>query len=113
MEMWKEEHPGVPAWEIPALILERNLYGIDIDLRATQIAAMALYLKARTVFEKEKGEGAEEFELKRMNIVCADIHFMDGEMRRKFLSQFDYDRQLRRIMEETLRDCEDAFEIVA
>ena len=25
LEMWKEEHPEIPAWKIPALILERNL----------------------------------------------------------------------------------------
>jgi len=111
MEMWKEEHPEIPAWKIPALIVERNLYGVDIDLRATQIAAMALYLKARTAFEKEKEEGAEEFELRRMNIVCADIHFVDGELRRKFLSQFEYDRKIRGIVEEMLRACDNAFEI--
>ena len=110
MEMWKEERPEIPAWEIPALILEKNLYGIDIDLRATQMAAMALYLKARTAFGKEKEEG-EEFELDRMNIVCADIHFVDGELRRKFLSQYDYNRQVRSIVEETLMACEHAFEI--
>jgi predicted RNA methylase len=110
MAMWKEEHPEIPACEIPALILERNLYGIDIDLRATQIAAMALYLKARTAFEKEK-EGVEDFEFRRMNIVCADIHLVDGEMRRKFLSQFDHDRKIRGIVEEMLRACENAFEI--
>jgi len=111
MEMWKEERHEIPAWEIPALILERNLYGIDIDLRATQIAAMALYLKARTAFEQENEEGAEEFELRRMNVVCADIHFVDGELRRKFLSQFDAKRKVRNIVEETLRACENAFEI--
>lgn len=114
MEMWKEERPEIPAWEIPALILEKNLYGIDIDLRATQIAAMALYLKARTVFENEKEkeeEVMEEFELRRMNIVCADIHFVDGKMRKKFLSQFEYDGKIRGIVEEMLRACENAFEI--
>ncbi|MBE9594146.1 MAG: Eco57I restriction-modification methylase domain-containing protein, partial [Proteobacteria bacterium] len=107
-EMWTAEHPEIPAWKIPALILERNLYGIDIDLRAVQMAALALYLKARTVFEKASGG---DFEIKRMNIVCADIHFVDGELRRRFLAQFDYDRDVRNIVEETLRACENAFEI--
>jgi hypothetical protein len=35
--------------EIAEWILERNLHGIDIDPRAVQIAAAALYLKARTL----------------------------------------------------------------
>jgi len=109
-KMWIEEHPEIPSWQIPSLILERNLYGVDIDLRAAQITAMALYLKARTTFEMFKEEGAE-FELKGINIICADIHFVDGERRAKFLSQFEYDRNLRRIVEETLRACENAFEI--
>ena len=30
----------------PGLILAHNLHGIDIDLRATQIAALALWLRA-------------------------------------------------------------------
>jgi len=109
-KMWMEEHPEIPSWQIPSLILERNLYGVDIDLRAAQIAAMALYLKARTTFDMFKEKGAE-FELKGINIICADIHFVDGERRAKFLSQFEYDRNLRRIVEETLRACENAFEI--
>jgi len=109
-KMWIEEHPEIPLWQIPSLILEKNLYGVDIDLRAAQIAAMALYLKARTTFEMYREEGAE-FEVKRINIVCADIHFVDGDRRAKFLSQFEHDRTLRRIVEETLRACENAFEI--
>ncbi|MDI6893772.1 MAG: BREX-1 system adenine-specific DNA-methyltransferase PglX [Bacillota bacterium] len=33
--------------QIPVLILENNLHGVDIDLRATQIAAFALWLRAQ------------------------------------------------------------------
>lgn len=33
--------------EIPSLILENNLFGIDIDPRAVQLAAFTLYLRAR------------------------------------------------------------------
>ena len=35
--------------EIPAAILANNLFGIDIDLRAVQLAALALYLKAKAI----------------------------------------------------------------
>ncbi|PRT22692.1 BREX-1 system adenine-specific DNA-methyltransferase PglX [Bacillus thuringiensis] len=41
------EERGYPTKEIPALILERNLYGIDIDDRAAQLASFALMMKAR------------------------------------------------------------------
>lgn len=43
--------------EIPKLILEKNLYGLEIDNRATQIAQFALMMKARefdkNLFDKE------------------------------------------------------------
>jgi len=39
--------------EIPAKILEHNLYGVDIDLRSCQLSAFNLYLKARTRAEEE------------------------------------------------------------
>ncbi|GGE54790.1 BREX-1 system adenine-specific DNA-methyltransferase PglX [Priestia taiwanensis] len=41
------EERGYPTKEIPALILEKNLYGIDIDDRAAQLASFALMMKAR------------------------------------------------------------------
>ncbi|MGX4671117.1 BREX-1 system adenine-specific DNA-methyltransferase PglX [Cerasibacillus sp. JNUCC 74] len=44
-EMYKEE--GYPSNEIPQLILNKNLYGLDIDQRATQLASFALIMKAR------------------------------------------------------------------
>ncbi|MEN1966612.1 BREX-1 system adenine-specific DNA-methyltransferase PglX [Lentibacillus sp. N15] len=40
------EETGYPSREIPQLILENNLYGLDIDKRAQQIANFALLMKA-------------------------------------------------------------------
>lgn len=39
---------GYRPREIPSLILEKNLYGLDIDKRAAQLAAFALVMKARS-----------------------------------------------------------------
>lgn len=86
-EMWREAEPGLPAWQIPAQILEHNLFGVDIDLRACQIAALSLYLKARTVYEQYKVAGAA-FSPARLNIVCADIRFIDGNRRQEFMKWF-------------------------
>ena len=51
------EEEGYPASEIPRLILEKNLYGIEIDERAGALAAFALAMKARgkdrRFFERE------------------------------------------------------------
>ncbi|KYD08757.1 hypothetical protein B4135_0439 [Caldibacillus debilis] len=49
-EMYEEQ--GYPAREIPKLILENNLFGIDIDDRAAQLAGFALMMKARQVSRK-------------------------------------------------------------
>ena len=41
------EESGYSAEEIPSLILTNNLYGIDIDIRAAELASFALTIKAR------------------------------------------------------------------
>ncbi|MCQ6274790.1 BREX-1 system adenine-specific DNA-methyltransferase PglX [Bacillus sp. V3B] len=41
------EEAGYPSGDIPQLILEKNLYGLDIDDRAAQLASFALMMKAR------------------------------------------------------------------
>ncbi len=67
--IWREERPDLSPQEIPSEILENNLYGVDIDLRACQLAAFNLYLKART---RAEIEGKEDFEIPKLGIVCAD-----------------------------------------
>ncbi|RKY59331.1 MAG: hypothetical protein DRP94_03920 [Candidatus Latescibacterota bacterium] len=112
LEMWQEERPDLPPWQIPALILEHNLFGVDIDLRACQIAAIALYLKARTAFERLKGTDPNaRFQPTHINIVCADIRFTDENRRSEFLGKFAYDLKLQAIVLKTLQECEHAFEI--
>ena len=44
-EIYRER--GYPAKSIPRLILEKNLFGVEIDDRAAQLAAFALLMKAR------------------------------------------------------------------
>lgn len=41
------EAQGYLSTDIPQLILEKNLYGLDIDARAAQLAGFALMMKAR------------------------------------------------------------------
>ncbi len=51
--------------EIPKLIIENNLYGIDIDNRAIQIAQLGLYIKA---MRKKRDIHIEKF-----NVVSSDF----------------------------------------
>ena len=61
---------------VPGLIFKHNLHGIDIDLRATQIAALALWLRCQRAYQ-ELGLNGKRPPIKRSNIVCAEP--MPGE----------------------------------
>ncbi|HZC06805.1 MAG TPA: BREX-1 system adenine-specific DNA-methyltransferase PglX [Ktedonobacterales bacterium] len=82
------EETVAPA-DAPLTILERNLYGIDIDRRATQIATLALYLKAR-----EAGLARSP----RVGIVAADASFLQGEAWERFLAGFEREPSVRRVL---------------
>ncbi len=63
--------------EMPGLILGHNLHGIDIDLRATQIAALALWLRCQRAYQGLGLKNGERPKITRSNIVCAEP--MPGE----------------------------------
>jgi hypothetical protein len=69
--MYVEEASLIDPAEICASILERNLYGIDIDERATQIAALALVMKAK--------EKAPYFVPRRVNLASTNIRLPAGK----------------------------------
>lgn len=52
--------------EIVESILANNLFGVDIDARAVQIAAAALFLKAKSLYR--------EAEIKQVNLVASDLN---------------------------------------
>jgi hypothetical protein len=58
---------------VPKLILTHNLFGIDIDHRACQIAALALWLRAQRRFKELGLRPADPFRrINKTNIVCAE-----------------------------------------
>jgi hypothetical protein len=57
--------------QLPGLILAHNLHGIDIDIRATQIAALALWLRAQRAYQ-EMGLKKNRPKITKSNIVCAE-----------------------------------------
>src|SRR5699024_10581672 len=62
-EMYEEK--GYMASKIPKLILENNLYGIDVDDRASQLASFSVLMKAR---EKSRRIIREEVDLNIISI---------------------------------------------
>ena len=70
-DLYREERAITDPAKICAAILEHNLYGIDIDERAVQIAAVALMMKA-----KEKAPG---FVPRKVNLVATNITLPAGK----------------------------------
>jgi hypothetical protein len=62
---------------LPRWILERNLYGIDIDPRAVQIAALALWMRAQCFYNQIGLSPEERPVIGKMNLVTAEP--MPGE----------------------------------
>ncbi len=58
--------------EIPRLILENNLYGIDIDLRAIQIAALALWLRTQREWNEMNISRNERPKITKAHFICAE-----------------------------------------
>lgn len=70
-DLYLQEGQITDPADICAAILERNLYGIDIDERAVQIAALALVMKAK--------EKAPSFVPRRVNLVATNIRLPAGK----------------------------------
>jgi len=63
--------------DVPRLIIEHNLHGIDIDTRAVQIAGLSLWLRAQRAWQRQGVKAAARPQIRRSNIVCAEP--MPGE----------------------------------
>ncbi|MGB7219897.1 MAG: DNA methyltransferase [Vicinamibacterales bacterium] len=95
-EAWHDQKGGVPSQvsgrslredyadlaalrrAVPALIVEHNLYGVDIDPRCAQIAALALWLRAQRAFNDFGLTGKERTPITGTHIVVAEP--MPGEV---------------------------------
>ena len=69
---------------VPKLIIEHNLHGIDIDPRAVQIAALALWLRAQKAWKNLGLKPADRSKVTKSNIVTAEPMPGDEQMRREF-----------------------------
>ncbi len=83
--------------EMPGLVLRHNLYGIDIDPRATQIAALALWMRSQRAYN-EFGIGRDaRLLITRTSIVIAEPMPGEMELRKEFIASLD--KNLRQLVE--------------
>jgi hypothetical protein len=74
--------------DVPRLILAHNLHGIDIDLRASQIAALALWLRCQRAYQ-EMGLKKDRPQITRSNFVCAEPMPGEAQMLKEFVGQLE------------------------
>jgi hypothetical protein len=101
-EMYQEEGRITEPAEICRAILERNLYGADIDERAVQLAAVSLYLKAK--------ERAPRFTPRKVNLVAASASVPSDAVSR-YLETHSQDEPLRGVLEAIFAGLENASEV--
>ena len=69
---------------VPALIIEHNIHGVDIDPRAVQIAGLSLWLRAQRAWKEQNVTALDRPTIRKSNIVCAEP--MPGD--EKLLGEF-------------------------
>lgn len=97
---------GYPERDIPQLILTNNLYGIDIDERAAQLAYFALVMKARSknrrLFRKEEPITVNICSIKESNGIAS--------IERPAQSQIEFDDRYKQIADYLIKTFENARE---
>lgn len=76
--------------EIPFKILQNNIHGIDIDLRAVQLTGLILFIKTKSYLKKNDLKTNTKGKL-LLNLVCADAILLNGnrleELRQKYVKK--------------------------
>ncbi len=94
---------------MPAAILQFNLFGVDIDLRAVQLAALSLFMKAKIALSLvERGADAR---VGQVNLVVADAHLPHGRVREEFLAQYAGEPVIQKEFAEVFESLENVAEV--
>lgn len=75
--------------DVPRLIIEHNIHGIDIDPRAAQIAGLSLWLRAQRSWHNQWVKPVDRPRITRSNIVCAEPMPGEKELLREFTSRLE------------------------
>jgi hypothetical protein len=78
--------------EAPKLIVEQNLYGVDIDPRCAQIAALVLWLRAQRAWKDLGIPASDRPRLQRTHIITAEPMPGEKDLLNEFLHELKEDR---------------------
>ena len=84
--MYREQRPRLNAKEIADIILSQHLFGIDLDPRAAQLAALTLYLRAWELVRAEQRTtrtvGDTAYIPPMMNLAATPMGLTEGALER-------------------------------
>ncbi|WP_420858931.1 Eco57I restriction-modification methylase domain-containing protein [Marivivens marinus] len=75
--------------DVPRLIIEHNIYGVDIDPRAAQIASLALWLRAQRAWHEAGVKAKDRPQVGHGNVVAAVAPPAEVELRKRFMEELD------------------------
>ena len=74
---------------MPRLIIEHNIYGVDIDPRAAQIASLALWLRAQRAWHQAGVKAKDRPQVGRGHVVAAIAPPAEVDLRKRFMEELD------------------------
>ena len=89
----REDYPDLDALHhaLPGLILRYNLHGIDIDARCTQIAGLALWMRAQLAYKDLGIQRDARMPIHKTNIAVADAILANTTLPHEFIATLDPD----------------------
>lgn len=76
-------------YDVPRLIIEHNIYGVDIDPRAAQIASLALWLRAQRAWHQAGVKAKDRPQVGRGHVVAAVAPPAEVDLRKRFMEELD------------------------
>lgn len=86
-----ETYPDQDAFlrDVPRLIIEHNIYGVDIDPRAAQIASLALWLRAQRAWHDAGVKAKDRPQVGQGHVVAAVAPPAEVDLRKRFMEELD------------------------
>lgn len=75
--------------DVPRLIIEHNIYGVDIDPRAAQIASLALWLRAQRAWHEAGVKAKDRPQVGQGRVVAAVAPPAEVDLRKRFMEELD------------------------
>ncbi|MGO4286464.1 Eco57I restriction-modification methylase domain-containing protein, partial [Bosea sp. TAB14] len=91
LKMLSETYADQDAFlrDVPRLIIEHNIYGVDIDPRAAQIASLALWLRAQRAWHEAGVKAKDRPPVGQGHVVAAVAPPAEVDLRKRFMAELD------------------------